>query len=230
MKYRHIFFDLDHTLWDFDKNAEETLHELYHSYSLHQYGIAAPDLFIETYTRNNHALWADYHLGRITKDYLRQRRFTQTFLELGMSPHDIPASFEEDYVRICPTKRNLFPDTHETLSYLKERYVLHLISNGFLAATRTKIELSDLGKYFSTVVISELVGVNKPDRAIFEFALQGAEATKNESLMIGDSLEADVHGALSFGMDAIFFNSQNKCHPGGRYLQITRLQELKKLL
>lgn len=230
MKYRHIFFDLDHTLWDFDRNAEEALRELYSSYSLEKIGVACPSAFIETYTRNNHALWADYHLGKITKDYLRETRFSKTFADLGIPAASIPSEFEDAYVKLCPTKTNLFPKTHETLCYLSERYTLHLISNGFMEATQMKIRLTGLKKYFSTVVISEVVGVNKPDKAIFEFALDGAGAKKEESLMIGDSLEADIMGALKFGMDAIYFNPAGTEKPVQVTVQIAELQELIDLL
>ena len=107
-KYKHIFFDLDHTIWDFDRNAEETLHELYDAYSLGDNGLPSADIFIETYTRNNHQLWAEYHTGKITKDELRETRFKRTFLELGLHPDLLPLSFEDEYVKLCPTKTNLF--------------------------------------------------------------------------------------------------------------------------
>jgi putative hydrolase of the HAD superfamily len=229
-KYKHLFFDLDHTIWDFDKNAEETLHELYGQYALNQLGLGSAEIFIETYTRNNHALWAEYHLGKITKDHLRETRFSRTFIELGLSPETIPVAFEEDYVRICPTKTNLFPDAHETLQYLKERYVLHLISNGFKESTELKIATTGLARYFENITISEVVGINKPDPAIFEFALGRAGAKKHESLMIGDSLEADVRGALAFGMEAIYFNPGNKEKPMDIAIQISSLGELMELL
>ena len=92
-KYTHIFFDLDHTIWDFDKNAEETLQELYIIHRLGEIGLPSAELFIETYTRNNHKLWAEYHVGKITKDYLREARFRTTFLELGLAPEVIPEGF-----------------------------------------------------------------------------------------------------------------------------------------
>lgn len=230
MKYRHLFFDLDHTIWDFDKNAEETLHELYHSYELSSLGLLSAEDFITTYTQNNHKLWAEYHLGNITKDYLREMRFKQTFLDLGMHPDVIPHGFEDDYVRICPTKMNLFPEAHETLQYLQEKYIMHIISNGFKEATGFKVNNTGLAAYFDNVIISELVGVNKPDKAIFEHALQLAGATKTESLMIGDSLEADIYGALNFGIDAIYFNPNNLPKPDDVQLQITHLKELRELL
>lgn len=230
MQYKHIFFDLDHTIWDFDKNAEETLHELYHKYSLKHLGLNSPDIFIEVYTKNNHQLWADYHVGKISKQVLRQTRFSKTFIELGLSPELIPEEFENDYVIICPTKTNLFPQAHETLTYLKEKYILHIISNGFKESTEMKIGNTDLAKYFNTIFISEIIGFNKPDKAIFEHALNTAKAITSESLMIGDSIEADIRGAQNFGMKAIYFNPLNHERPEDVKHQINCLSELMTLL
>jgi len=229
-KYRHIFFDLDHTIWDFDKNAEEALQELYIIHQLENIGLTSADAFIETYTHNNHRLWAEYHLGKITKDELREARFKQTFLDLGVHPDVIPVGFEDAYVQLCPTKNNLFPHAHETLEYLSAKYPLYLISNGFKESSEIKIGNTGIGKYFQHVIISEVVGVNKPDKAIFQHALDLAGATKEESLMIGDSLEADVYGALNFGMDAIYFNPFNAKKPDDVPLQISSLKELTLLL
>jgi len=228
--YKHIFFDLDHTLWDFDKNAEETLNELYITYKLSDLGLNSCDLFIETYTANNHQLWADYHLGKITKEALRETRFKKTFIDLGVSPDVIPAKFEDDYVDICPTKTNLFPQTHETLSYLQNKYQLHLISNGFKESTEYKIKNTNLTPYFKNVIISEVVGVNKPDKAIFEYATNKAGTTAIESIMIGDSIEADIRGAIDFGMDAIYFNPNFAKPPADVKRYINHLQELIDIL
>ncbi|MFB9842175.1 YjjG family noncanonical pyrimidine nucleotidase [Mucilaginibacter ginsenosidivorans] len=229
-KYKHIFFDLDHTIWDFDKNAEETLHELYGIYKLKELGLHSADVFIETYTRNNHRLWAEYHLGNITKEALRNARFKQTFLDLGMHPDIIPAGFEDDYVRLCPTKTNLFPHAHETLQYLQSKYTMHLISNGFRESQDIKINGTNLGGYFQNVIISEIAGANKPDKAIFQYAIDLAKASVAESLMIGDSLEADVYGALAFGMDAIYFNPTGLDKPDDVPAQINHLKELMSIL
>ena len=229
-KYKHIFFDLDHTIWDFDKNAEETLYELYGIYALKDLGLHSPDLFIETYTRNNHQLWAEYHVGKITKAALREERFKKTFLDLGLHPEVIPVGFEDDYVQLCPTKTNLFPDAHETLQYLQSKHTLHLISNGFRESQDIKIKGTNLADYFQQVIISEEIGINKPDKAIFEYALNLAGAIKSESLMIGDSLEADVYGALNFGMDAIYFNPAGLDKPDDVPVQITHLKELTLML
>jgi putative hydrolase of the HAD superfamily len=230
IKYKHIFFDLDHTIWDFDKNAEETLHELYGTYKLKDIGLHSADLFIETYTRHNHRLWAEYHLGRISKDELREARFKSTFIELGVPPDMLPNDFEDEYVKLGPTKTNLFPHAHETLAYLQSKYTLHLISNGFKESTEIKVAGTNLAPYFQNIIISEVVGVNKPDPLIFQHAIDLAGTTKDESLMIGDSIEADIRGALAFGMDAIYFNPFNLEKPADVPAQITHLKELTLLL
>ncbi|GAA4331037.1 YjjG family noncanonical pyrimidine nucleotidase [Mucilaginibacter gynuensis] len=229
-KYQHIFFDLDHTIWDFDKNAEETLHELYIAHRLNDIGLPSADVFIETYTRNNHQLWADYHVGKISKQALRETRFKKTFLDLGLHPDVMPLTFEDEYVQLCPTKTNLFPHAHETLQYLQGKYTLHLITNGFKESTELKTAGTNIAGYFQNIIISEVVGVNKPDKAIFEHAVALANCTKDCCLMIGDSVEADIRGALNYGMDAIYFNPHNAEKPADVPQQITQLKELMQLL
>lgn len=226
---RHLFFDLDHTLWDFDKNAEETLNELFISYKFVDLGISSADLFIETYTRNNQRVWALYHNGKIDKTELRRARFADTFQELGLSPTLFPSSFEADYLRLCPHKTNLFPGVHETLSYLKAKYVLHLISNGFKDAAEIKVIKTDIKKYFSQIIISEDVGVHKPHPDIYHYSLTAAKASKEESVMIGDSIEADIRGAQAFGLDAIYFNPNGLEEPIDVKRSISALTELKLL-
>jgi len=226
---KHIFFDLDHTIWDFDKNAEETLQELYEIYKLRELGLLSASEFIQRYTENNHSLWAQYHLGLISKELLRAERFRKTFIELGVHPEKVPHQFEEDYVKISPTKTNLFEGAEKVLAYLQKKYTLHIISNGFRETTLTKMDLSGLNPYFSNVIISEEVGVNKPDKAVFQYALNKANASLEESIMIGDSLEADIYGAMNFGMKAIFFNPLNKEKPADVSMQINHLEELINL-
>lgn len=227
----HIFFDLDHTLWDFDKNAEETLHELFSIYNFHQLGFSSADVFIESYTKNNHQLWSQYHLGEINKEQLREARFRNTFIELGVEPERFPATFEEDYIQLCPLKTHLFPHAIETLEYLQEKYTLHLISNGFKEATTAKISNTgtNIQKYFTHIVISENIGIHKPHPDIFQYALKGANAEKESSIMVGDSIEADIRGAQNFGIDAIFFNPNKIIAPSDVKHQIVQLKDLMKL-
>jgi len=223
---KHIFFDLDHTIWDFDKNAQETLSELYIQHELDELGCGTVEEFINRYTENNHELWRQYHLGNISKETLRAERFNKTFLELGIDPEKVPHQFEDDYVRITPTKTNLFSGTERVLKYLQQKYSLHIISNGFKESTLMKMSVCNLNPYFCNVFISEDVGANKPDKRIFQHALNTANANKEESIMIGDSLEADVRGALDFGMKAIFFNPLKADKPDDIDWEIHHLEEL----
>lgn len=227
---KHLFFDLDHTIWDFDRNAEETLHELYFRYSFHDiFNLPTSERFIATYTENNHRLWNLYHHGKIDKPTLRKLRFADTFTQLGVNPELFPLAFEEEYLEICPTKTNLFPNAHETLAYLKDRYTLHLISNGFKEACEKKLQHSKLAPYFETIVISEIIGINKPDIRIFEHALNNGGANKTEAVMIGDNLDADVRGAQNAGLEAIFFNPLELEKPEDVNYMIKDLKELQQL-
>ncbi|MGN0021416.1 MAG: YjjG family noncanonical pyrimidine nucleotidase [Sphingobacterium hotanense] len=227
---KHLFFDLDHTIWDFDKNAEETLHDLYFKYKFDDlFNIPTSDSFIETYTVNNHRVWGLYHHGKIDKPTLRYLRFADTFTQLGVDPSMFPTEFEEEYLAICPTKTNLFPNAHETLAYLKDKYTLHLISNGFKEACEKKLEHSKLSPYFNTIVISEIIGINKPDPRIFEHALQNGQALREQAVMIGDNIDADVRGAQNAGIEAIFFNPLEVEKPGDVNYMIKDLKELQEL-
>jgi len=225
---KDIFFDLDHTIWDFDRNARETLHDLYFKHKFAALtGIDSSDTFIETYTANNHRLWDLYHHGKIDKATLRKARFEDTFSQLGIAPSLFPWTFEEEYLAICPTKTNLFPHAHETLAYLSSKYRLHLISNGFKEACEMKLANSKLSPYFQTIVISENVGVNKPDPAIFHYALENGAASVNTSVMIGDNLDADIRGAQNVGIDAIYFNAVGAEKPTDIKHMIVDLKELQ---
>lgn len=225
-----LFFDLDHTIWDFDRNAAETLRELYTKYGFDEiFNSSCAEQFVTTYTENNHRLWDLYHHNKIDKSTLRKLRFEDTFSQLGVDPRSFPIEFEEEYLAICPTKPYLFPYAHETLGYLKEKYRLHLISNGFREACEKKIASSNLTQYFSSITISEIFGVNKPDPRIFEYAVQQGATKKQTSVMIGDSIEADVRGALRFGMDAIFFNPGAKETPEDIPYSIACLGDLQRM-
>jgi putative hydrolase of the HAD superfamily len=229
-KYKHLFFDLDHTLWDFDANARETLIELYDTYDLCSIGLDSADLFIDTYTFNNHRLWREYHNGTITKEELRMQRFRNTFIELGLHEEMIPENFETDYVSICPTKTNLLPNAIEVLEELQSKYELHIITNGFKDSSEMKISLTGLKPFFKNMFVSEVIGKYKPDKALFEYALQISNAGAHETLMIGDSLEADIAGAKSAGIDQVFFNPTNQPDHVKATYEIKELKELLHIL
>lgn len=228
--YKHLFFDLDHTLWDFDANSRETLLELYDTYELAQRGVPSSDEFISVYIEYNHQLWRDYHNGVISKEKLRASRFKYTFEHFNLDEANIPHQFEVDYVNVCPTKTNLFPGTHEVLTALKDRYELHIITNGFLESQEMKMKRTGLDQYFKEVFVSEVIGLYKPDVQIFQHAMRVADTNAKESLMIGDSLEADILGARNAGIDQVYFNPYDQTHEYEVTYEIKDLRELLNIL
>lgn len=228
--YKHIFFDLDNTLWDFERNSTETLNELYHKYRLDELGVASPELFIRTYQERNIMMWEQYRLGKIDKETLRNERFTLTFWDMGLDAELAPRALADDYLIISPKKNHLFPHAHEVLSYLQEKYTLHIITNGFEEAQYIKLDSADLSKYFAEIIISEHTGYKKPDANIFHYAADKANAKKDECLMVGDGLEVDIIGARNAGWDAVYFNPDKIQHEEKVTYEIDSLDELKKFL
>ena len=203
-KYEHLFFDLDRTLWDFEKNSEETLVELHYAH-LKNSGIELQQ-FITVYKQINTAMWKEYAEGLIDKNYLRTQRFYNTLNHFGLPDDRLADQIGEAYVEICPKKGTCFPEVHETLDYLRGKYVLHIITNGFEEVQEVKLKHSKLDHYFIEVITSEMAGVKKPDPLIFQTALDRTGAQKGHSLMVGDDHHADIQGAETFGMDALHFN------------------------
>ena len=228
--YRHLFFDLDHTLWDFEKNADETLRTLFELHNLGRYGFSV-DTFIARYSEVNHALWRLYQANKIDQKALRNIRFTRTLTKLGVPEEEQPTDISAQFTDILPYKSAVFPYTHEVLDYLRDKgYVMHLITNGFQDIQHIKLASSRLTDYFVEVVTSEHIGCLKPDRRIFDHALERAGTTAPESLMIGDNLECDVLGAFNAGIDQVYFNPEKRRHFAQTTYEISCLSELKKIL
>ncbi|HAN77252.1 MAG TPA: noncanonical pyrimidine nucleotidase, YjjG family [Bacteroidales bacterium] len=227
-KYKHLFFDLDRTLWDFDKNSVETLKDIFEKYNLNAGGVSF-DSFIKIYNHHNHKLWDLYRQGKIEKDILSIKRFTLTINELNIGKPNIAEQISTEYIIVSPTKKVLFPNTHESLSFLSKNYKLHIITNGFNEVQYTKLENAELSQYFTEIITSEQVGKLKPNSEIFEFALQKADATPSESIMIGDDLEVDIAGADRIGMDTIFFNPEKIKFNQKVTYEIIDLIELKEI-
>lgn len=222
---KHIFFDLDHTLWDFDKNSEIAF-ELIFQEVLPQINVEA---FIRVYAPINQACWKLYQNNLITHEELRYKRLAASFSELNIKVSDeLIDKISEDYILHLPNSNHLFEGCVETLEYLHKNYKLHIITNGFAEVQFKKLNNSGIHHFFDTVTNSEMAGVKKPDAKIFEHALSIAKASKNESIMIGDCLDADVGGALNFGINAIFFNA-NDTEKQQHIKQITNLVELKNI-
>lgn len=228
--YRHIFFDLDHTLWDFETNANETLEEIYFQYNLKQKGIASPSGFVRMYKSINEKMWIDYEKKKISKTYLRTRRFYNTLLSFAVDDKKLAGEIGDYYVSESPKKTNLFPFAAETLEYLKGKYKMHIITNGFIEVQHIKMKNSGLRKFFEKIIISEEVGSNKPEKGIFRYALASAGASRNESIMVGDNLGTDILGAKNSGIDQCYFNPGKKKHGEEVTFEIASLRELKKIL
>ena len=205
--YRHVFFDLDHTLWDFDANAKESLLEVYDHFDLPSMTAIAFTNFYSIYLRHNSILWDRYHKGFITSEDLKWKRMCRTLLECSIGDELLAKNMGAKFLEILPTKKLLFDYTIEILEYLQQKkYSIHLITNGFEKTQLSKLNNSNLAKYFAHVITSEGSNAVKPAKEIFEFAILKAEANQNESIMIGDNPEADIQGAINAGIDSVFVN------------------------
>lgn len=228
-KYKNIYFDLDRTIWDFDKNAIETFKDIYEKYKLKDI-CNSFDLFYQTYVEHNERLWAEYREGRIEKSVLSYKRFWLTLKDFEVDDLELAKEISADYIAISPTKKELFPYAHETLEYLQKKYNLYVITNGFNEVQFTKLKNSELDKYFLQIFTSENAGAQKPNPIIFEHAVAEANANKDESIMIGDDLKVDILGAKEFGLDQVYFNPLKIEHSEEITHEISSLKELQEIL
>lgn len=205
--YKHLFFDLDHTLWDFEANARETLSELHLLNQLEARGIHDFNLFFERYSFHNDRLWDRYTKGFIKQDELRWKRMWFTLLDFKIGDEPLSKSMSVQFLDRLPFRTNLFPYTVEILNYLRDKgYKMHLITNGFDEVQRCKLASSNLTSYFEEVVTSQRSNSLKPHKEIFEYALRITGAAVEESIMIGDNLDADIKGGMNAGLDTVFVN------------------------
>ncbi len=229
MKIRHIFFDLDRTLWDFETNSHETLLELCTTYNLKESGVKDYEDFIKTYKNHNEKLWDLYRVDKISQKDLRRERFQRTLSDFGINDFNLSEKIGEDYIDVCPRKNKLYPYAIEVLDYLKDRYKLHIITNGFDKTQHIKLEHSNLKPYFNQIITSEKTGVKKPNPLIFSHALTLANATSKESVYIGDDLVVDILGCQNSGIDGVYFNPEKIEHKENPRFEIECLSELKQL-
>ena len=223
---KHVFFDLDHTLWDFDKNSSLTFGKIF---KIHNLDISL-DVFLEVYEPLNLSYWKRYRDDKIDKMELRYGRLRDTFKEIGFSADEtLIHNLSTDYIEHLSSFTHLFDGTLDLLQYLQPKYQLHIITNGFQEAQTKKMNASAITSYFKTITNADIAGVKKPNPIIFDHALKIANAQSKESIMIGDNYEADILGALNVGYDAIFFNYRNdQTEP--HIKQINHLSQLKHYL
>ena len=228
--YKHIFFDLDHTLWDFERNAEETKREMFEVMNLKDRGIETYEIFREKYVGINHALWALYREDKIGKDDLNFRRFFDTLCLFGVDDLKLGEAMAAGFIEGISSKTYLFPYAKEILEYLFHKYPLYIITNGFEEVQFSKLKNSGMDRYFTSVITSEEAGSKKPDAEIFRYALRKTGAMANESIMIGDDLEIDMAGARQMGIDQLFVNHDKKEHSEQVTMEVFSLDEIMGLL
>jgi putative hydrolase of the HAD superfamily len=230
MKYKHLFFDLDHTLWDFDANAKATLAQLHIDLDLVSKGVDDFDRFHKNYLQHNEKLWARYRNGYIKQEELRLKRMWLTLLDFKIADEELARQLSELFLQLLPARTILFPDTKEVLQYLIGKgYQLHLITNGFEKTQHSKLKHSGLDVFFKEVITSESSNSLKPEKEIFEYALAKTNATAEESIMIGDSIEIDIAGALNAGMDQIHVNYNDAPQEIKPTYTVKALKELKDI-
>ncbi len=206
-KYRHLFFDLDHTLWDFEANARLTLQTMYDELSLKERGVYDFEKFYRNYLEHNEKLWEKYRKGLIPQQDLRVKRMWLSLLDFQIADEELAQQISIRFLELLPTRTILFPHTHEILSYLKKKgYILHLITNGFEKTQHSKLQHSGLKDYFVEIITSECSNCLKPEKEIFEYAFNKCKAEKDECIMIGDNVEVDIQGAINAGIDQVYVN------------------------
>ena len=231
MKYKHLFFDLDHTLWDFDSNAKEALIEIYGMFKLEEKKVHPFEEFYTTYLKHNSVLWDRYNNGFITSEELKWRRMWRTLLDFKIGNELLAKQISAKFLDILPTKKMLFDYTIEILEYLAgKKYSIHLITNGFEKTQWSKVTNANLAKYFTHIITSEKSNSLKPAKEIFDYAIKKAGANLHESIMIGDNPDADIQGAINAGMDNIFVNHTGSTITLVPTFTIYKLKELEGIL
>lgn len=231
MKYKHLFFDLDHTLWDFEKNSSESLEEIFNSLMLIQYGVSSMDAFIGSFLRINTELWNAFDTGKIHHTYIRENRFKLVFEDLGATCPPNHTEISETYLKTLPDKKHLLEGALDLLNYaFSAGYHMHIITNGFNDIQARKIASSQIGHFFEHIVTFENANAKKPDPRIFAYALEVANALPEESIMIGDNWIADILGAKQFGMDTVYYNPAGLQFNESPTYDIRRLEELMLIL
>lgn len=228
---RHIFFDLDNTLWDHRRNAYLTIKELFSLQNISEKYNIDFELFHDAYHEINEKLWEQIRDGEIDKEYLRKHRFYDTFLRFGIDDRVLADYFEHHFLDEILKYNELVSGAADLLDYLDSKdYKMHIISNGFQEVTERKCVLSGIADYFETITSADSVGVRKPRPEIFQYSLDLAKAEKEESILIGDDWIADVKGAQRFGIDVVFFDVYNDDPKEENLKVIKNLSEIKQYL
>lgn len=230
-KYRHLFFDLDNTLYDFSANSKLALKEAFRQLGLLDL-LPSFDRYFEVYSQINDALWAAYREQKLSKEILRGKRHYDSLLQFDIQPTMKATEIDDCYLQVMTLQTELFPDTIHVLGELRQRgYFIHIITNGFKEVQHHKLINTGLKPFVNDIYISEVIKAPKPARAIFDYALKSSNARKKESLMIGDSWESDIVGAKNAGIDQVYFQIDGAPEiPDGSEAPTYTIKDLKELL
>jgi len=227
----HLFFDLDHTLWDFDKNSHETLALLFYKYELHLHTQHSELDFIEAFHFENRRLWGLYDQNLIDKHQLRDERILNALKKVKIDKVFDYQKFNHEYLQICPTKNHVIPFALEVLEKLSQKYEIHILTNGFETIQELKIANSGIKKYIKQVFTAEKIGHKKPSNLFFKYVLEELQIDNQKCIMIGDTFEADIVGAINSNIDAIYFNPQLEIKENkNQFIEIKCLSELYQIL
>ncbi len=234
LRYKYLFIDLDDTIWDFRANSMLALRQVYDEFELAQ-EIPDYERFRSRYVATNHALWELYHHGQVTKEFLIVERFARPFREEGSRLGDdaeFLSRLNTRYLNVLAEQKSLVPGAIELLDYLTGKgYPLYILSNGFAEVQHRKLESGGIAHYFKRLILSDEIGVTKPDRRIFDYALQQIGAEPSEVLIVGDNYDADILGAMNAGWTALYFNRDNLAIPGEQpHYMVTSLSEIVNIL
>lgn len=229
-KYRNLFIDLDDTVYDFSAASRESFFETYELLHYERF-FDSFEHYMSIYEPHNLELWRIYGEGKITKEELNKRRYSHPLEVVGVNDQQLADTFCREALSRIPTKGHLVPGAVELLEYLRPRYNMYILSNGFKELQSRKMQTAGIDKYFDALILSEDIGVNKPDSRLYEYAMQKTASKPEESLMIGDMFDTDIVGAANFGIDSIYFNPKGKTgHPFTPTYEVTRLLEIKEIL
>lgn len=226
-KYTHIFFDLDHTLWDFEKNSNETLLELVRHFKISDIHSFDENQFLEKFHKANYILWDQFNADKISAEELRNMRFQMAFDHHLEDVKHLINEFNQAYINTCPHKGYLIPYAKEVLENLYSKYYkLFILTNGFEHIQLTKLITSNIFHYFDEVYSVKDIGFKKPNPEYFNFVLKEQNIDPSSCIMIGDSLEIDVLAAMNVGIDGVWYNPTNNYAPQSPTYIINDLREL----
>lgn len=229
VKYEALYFDLDHTLWDYEANSKDTLAEIF-TMHIEPRTEAGLDNFIRDFGKVNDELWDLYNKGKIEKEVIREERFHRILTMSGVDDTGLSAVVSEHYLFECPRKTQLMPHALDILDYLANKYEMHILTNGFTDVQKIKMDCAGISGYFDQVITSEASGHKKPSIEFFDYALELTKSTKDQVVMIGDNLATDIAGAHKAAIDSVYFNPSGYAKPHKANFEISCLSELTDIL